>query len=169
MLRKPMTQTAVLLTLLAALAWMTGCRAHFGPGPRVSASFAMSTYTHGETTTQLLCTAESATLLDVSANGDSADVSANGDSQKLYVCEQTTWTTDVARPYGTSGNEYYIDTQQESGSITGKGISSNLSGVIGEDVGGRAAELVIKGLVPTAAVVDLLERKDEAVPAVPAD
>ncbi len=72
-------------------------------------------------------------------------------------CEQPAWFTDMSRPWGTSANEYYIDTEQEAGSIVGEGMSDNLSATIGDDVGGRAAELAIKGLVPSAAAASVVE------------
>lgn len=71
-------------------------------------------------------------------------------------CEQSAWFTDMSRPWGTSANEYYIDTEQEAGSIAGEGMSDNLSETIGDDVLPKAVDTAVKALIPTAAAAGVL-------------
>jgi hypothetical protein len=154
-----MISTAMLLALLVALAYlMSGCRAHFGPEPNASVSFAMHTYTHQETTTELLCTydGEPATAQDVAVDYDS-DGAAVTEDVELFVCTQTTWYTDTARPYGTSSGEHYIDSEQEAGSTSGDGMSDNLAATIGENVGGQAIKAVAGALNPASGLLDSLD------------
>lgn len=72
-------------------------------------------------------------------------------------CEQPAWFTDMSRPWGTSANEYYVDTEQEAGSIAGEGMSDNLSATIGDDVLPAAVDGAVKVFAPGAGVVELLE------------
>ena len=58
------------------------------------------------------------------------------------------WATAAGRTWGTSGLEGQITEESETISITGKGISDNLAGVLGEDVIQAIAGAVACALQP---------------------
>lgn len=62
-----------------------------------------------------------------------------------YKHSEGDWLTESGRPWGTSKGEYYIDTEQEAGSLSGKGLSDNMQKVLGEDVIEDAAVMTPSG------------------------
>ena len=58
------------------------------------------------------------------------------------------WTTVVLRTFGTVDVEATIDMNSERIALTGKGMSTVMGGVIGQDVGAKIGQIVACSLQP---------------------
>lgn len=54
------------------------------------------------------------------------------------------WLTERSRPWGTSSEEFYMNTEMESGSIVGSGMSDNLRGTV-KDLAELARDVFVPG------------------------
>ncbi len=70
------------------------------------------------------------------------------DEQVSAYDPESRWMTHAGRTWGTSGIEGQITTDSETLSITGKGISENLAGVLGEDALAELGQIIACTLQP---------------------
>lgn len=128
-----------------------GCATQFGD--KLTMTAFMGSYEHGVTSEEGLCSPTGEKLV---VPEDDLTI---GDEPVRAICEKTTWHTFIRRPWGTSENTVTVTESIEVIGQTGKGLSDNMAGVAGEDIGGKA----LKAFTPGGAAGGLVETVVEGI------